>query len=151
MRVRRIAALAALFICAWTAATATAAPPDAPTACRVDRPAGLWPTDYVDIGTGPWDTHLHHGLNSNFDEHTRPIGTVRAVMIFVDFADAPVDARANPNQSGRDWREPQSYWDWLKPGLDLFKTASNGRFDLQVDLVPKWFRMAKPSNSATTG
>ena len=121
MRGTRFAALAALFICALGgAATATAAPPDAPTACRVDRPAGLWPTNYVDIGTGPWDTHLHHGLNSNFNEHTRPIGTKRAVMIMVDFSDRP-STGAPANQNGRDWREAQPYADWLAPGLDFFE------------------------------
>jgi len=150
VRGRRLAAAAAMFISALAAAQATAAPPDAPTACRVERPAGLWPTDYVDIGTGPWDTHLHHGLNSNWNDHTRPIGTVRAVMIMVDFSDRP-STGAPANQNGRDWREAQPYLDWLKPGLDFFKTASNGRFDLQVDVVPKWYRMSSPSTNPEYG
>jgi hypothetical protein len=132
-----LAALAALLIIVPVAA---AAPPDAPTSCRIDRPDGLWDEDYVDLGTGPWDTHLHHGLNSNWNEHTRPIGRVRAVMLFVDFADAPASA-ASPSQ----WREPQAYWDLLRPGVDLFTKSSNGRFELQTDLVPKWFRMSKAS------
>ena len=41
--------------------------------------------------------------------------------------------------------------DWLKPGLDFFKTASNGRFDLQIDVVPKWYRMDSPSTSPEYG
>src|SRR4051794_39311181 len=126
------------------APAAMAAPPDAPTACRVDRPDGLWPGDYVDIGTGPWDTHLHHGLNSDFTLHTRPIGRVRAVMLFVDFSDRP-SSSAPPSTGGRDWRVPQSYWDLLKGGVDLFTKSSYGRFDLDVDLVPKFYRMSKPS------
>src|SRR4051812_39637391 len=121
----------------WPAPAAMAPPPDAPSACRVDRPDGLWPTDYVDIGTGPWDAHLHHGVNANFNEHTRPIGRVRAVMLFADFSDKPA-ATANPNQGGRDWRVPQSYWDLLKGGVALFTKSSYGRFDLDVDLVPKF-------------
>ena len=40
-----LAALAALLL---IVPVATAAPPDAPTACRVDRPDGLWNEDYVD-------------------------------------------------------------------------------------------------------
>ena len=136
-----LAALAALLL---IVPVATAAPPDAPTSCRIDRPDGLWNEDYVDLGTGPWDTHLHHGLNSNFNEHTRPIGRVRAVMIFVDFPDA-MAADANPNQGGRNWQLPQSYWDLLRPGVDLFTKSSNGRFNLETDLVPTWFRMPKSS------
>ena len=120
-------------------------------ACRVDRPAGLWPTDYVDIGTGPWDTHLHHGLNSNFNKHMRPIGTKRAVMIFVDFSDRP-STSAPANQGGRDWREPQSYADWLAPGLDFFKTRVQRPLrPRQIDVIPKWFRMDNPRPTRSTG
>ncbi len=140
-----LAALAALLL---IVPVATAAPPDAPTSCRIDRPDGLWNEDYVDLGTGPWDTHLHHGLNSNFNEHTRPIGRVRAVMIFVDFEDAKA-TEAPENQQGRNWRLPQSYWDLLRPGVDLFTKSSNGRFNLDTDLVPTWFRM--PKNSTEYG
>jgi hypothetical protein len=40
------------------------------------------------------------GLNSDWTKQVRPIGTVKALMIFVDFPDAPASA-ANPNQGGR--------------------------------------------------
>ena len=104
------------------------------------RPAdGLWPGDYVD----DWDTNLHHGLNSDWTKQVRPIGTVKALMIFVDFSDAPASA-ANPNQGGRDWRVPQSYWDFLEPSVEMFKRASNGRFTLDVDLGRQWHRMPEP-------
>ena len=84
---------------------ATAAPPDPPAQCRVDRPDGLWPGDYVDLGSGEWDTNLHHGINTDFTKQVRPIGHVKALMIFVDFEDAKA-SDANPNQGGRDWRAP---------------------------------------------
>ena len=146
MRARRLAAVAAMFISALCAATATAAPPDAPTACKVDRPAGL----LNDRLPRRWDTHLHHGMNTEWNMHTRPIGDVRAVMIFVDFSDRE-SSSANPNQNGKNWQVPQSYMDWLEPGLGFFKTASNQRFNLKVDVIPKWYRMSKPSNSPDYG
>ena len=93
---RWVSVAVAVLLSAVCALPASAAPPDAPTACRVDRPDGLWPGDYVN----DWDTNLHHGLNSDWTKQVRPIGTVRALMIFVDFSDAPV-VGANPNQGGR--------------------------------------------------
>ena len=108
---------------------------------------GLWNSDYVDLGTGEWDTNLHSGLNSDFTKQVRPIGHVKALMIFVDFSDAPASA-ANPNQGGRDWRLQQSYWDYLKQSVDFFNAASNGRFQLDVDLKSdKWFRMPKATTA----
>src|ERR1044072_7557000 len=95
---------------------ASAAPPDPPAQCRVDQPPGLWNSDYVDLGTGEWDTTLHSGLTSNFTKQVRPIGHVKALMIFVDFSDAPASA-ANPNQAGRDRPDPNSDWAVLKPCL----------------------------------
>ena len=139
---RWVSVAVAVLLSAVCALPASAAPPDAPTACRVDRPDGLWPGDYVN----DWDTNLHHGLNSDWTKQVRPIGTVKALMIFVDFSDAPASA-ANPNQGGRDWRVPQSYWDFLEPSVEMFKQASNGRFTLDVDLAPQWHRMPEPSTT----
>ncbi len=102
--------------------TAAAAPPDPVDQCKVNAPPGLWPGDYVDLGQGEWDANLHSGLNSDFTKQVRPIGRVRAVMIFVDFADAQA-ANANPNQGGRDWTKQQSYWDFLKQSVDFFNAS----------------------------
>jgi M6 family metalloprotease-like protein len=138
---RWIAVLVAIAAAIVAAPPATAAPPDPPQQCRVDRPDGLWPGDYVDLGSGEWDTNLHHGLNSDFTKQVRPIGHVKALMIFVDFEDAKA-SDANPNQGGRDWRDPNSYWDFLKQSVDFFNASSNGRFQLDVTLKSdKWFRM----------
>ena len=91
--------------------------------------------------------NLHSGLNSDFTKQVKPIGHVKALMIFVDFPDAPASA-ANPNQGGRDWRDQQSYWEFLKQSVDFFNTASNGRFQLDVTLkADKWFRMPKPTTA----
>ena len=66
-------------------------------------------------------------------------------MIFVDFEDAKA-SDANPNQGGRDWRDPNSYWEFLKQSVDFFNASSNGRFQLDVTLkADKWFRMPKPT------
>ena len=86
---RWIAVLVAIAAVIVAAPTATAAPPDPPEQCRVNQPPGLWPSDYIDLGSGEWDTNLHHGLNSDFTKQVRPIGRVKALMIFVDFSDAP--------------------------------------------------------------
>ena len=85
---RWIALLAAVIATIVVAQPANAVPPDPPADCRVNQPPGLWPGDYVDLGSGEWDTNLHHGLNSDFAKHVRPIGHVKALMIFVDFEDA---------------------------------------------------------------
>ena len=84
-------------------------------------------------------------MNSDFTKQVRPIGHVKALMIFVDFEDAKA-SDANPNQGGRDWRDPSSYWEFLKQSVDFFNASSNGRFQLDVTLkADKWFRMPKPT------
>ncbi len=141
---RWIAVLVAIAAVVVAAPQATAAPPDPPEQCRVNQPPGLWPSDYIDLGSGEWDTNLHHGLNSDFTKQVRPIGRVKALMIFVDFSDAEATA-ASQNQGGRDWTKQQSYWDFLKQSVDFFNASSNGRFQLDVTLkADKWFRMPKP-------
>ena len=96
-------------------------------------PPGLWPGDYVDLGQGEWDANLHSGLNSDFTKQVRPIGRVRAVMIFVDFDDAK--ARRQPQPGRARLAQQQSYWDFLKQSVDFFNASSNGRFQLDVDVV----------------
>lgn len=71
-----------------------------------------------------WRTRTsHHGLNSDWTKQVRPIGTVKALMIFVDFPHAQA-VDPNPNQGGYDWRVPQSYWDLLKPAAAPCATTS---------------------------
>ncbi|MDA0185136.1 DUF1080 domain-containing protein [Solirubrobacter phytolaccae] len=71
------------------------------------------------------------------------MGTVKAVVLFVDFEDAKAE---NVTQRAPiDYRNPQPYWDFLKASVPWFSTASYGRFNLEVTPIYKWYRMPKPS------
>lgn len=64
----------------------------------------------------------------------RPAGAVRAVMLLVDFPDAPQT------------ETPSSIFDLLvPPARDWLKEVSYGRMSLEVTPVAKWFRMSRPS------
>ena len=62
------------------------------------------------------------------------VGTVKAVMLFVDFPDATTTDGFTP------------YVDQLKPSEAWFSTSSYGRLKLQVTTVKQWFRM--PSDAS---
>jgi M6 family metalloprotease-like protein len=62
------------------------------------------------------------------------IGTVRAKVLFVDFADAPA------NQT------PQQVFSIISPGApDFYKAVSYGRMNFQLEPHLVWLRMSKPS------
>src|SRR4026209_1704939 len=72
----------------------------------------------------------------DFGLYQRPIGTVRALMIFVDFPDAP--AAGAPTAT----RDP------VLPGApDWYSTTSYGQLQLTVATVPRWFRMPHASTT----
>ena len=80
----------------------------------------------------------------------RPIGHVKALMIFVDFSDAPAPRPPTPTRAGATGVSPQSYWDFLKQSVDFFNASSNGRFQLDVTLkADKWFRDAQADDRPT--
>jgi M6 family metalloprotease-like protein len=63
----------------------------------------------------------------------RPVGTVRAVMLFVDFPDVPTTESTQP------------YFDLLAPARGWLHSASYGRLTLKIDRVDQWFRMPHAS------
>src|SRR5918992_4622107 len=113
---------------------------DSADACKIQRPDGLWPPFYYD---DYWNTYTHGGFNSDWVAHPRPVGTVKAVVLFVDFPDRP--ASAVTQVAPIDYRQPQPYWEFLKASVPWFSTASYGRFNLDVTPIYKWYRMPKAS------
>ena len=113
---------------------------DPPAACKIERPAGLWPPYFYE---DYWNTYTHGGFNSDWEAHPRPVGTVKAVVLFVDFPNA--QATDVTQRSPIDYRNPEPYWDFLKASVPWFSTASYGRFNLEVTPIYKWYRMPKPS------
>ena len=64
----------------------------------------------------------------------RPIGRIRAIMIFARFTDAKVEEK------------PQDLYDRLAPeGMAFFHRASYGKVTLQIDSLPHWIAMDHPS------
>ena len=123
----------------WRRAPAGAAP-DPPNACKIERPDGLWPPYFYE---DYWNTYTHGGFNSDWVAHPRPVGTVKAVVLFVDFPNA--QASDVTQVSPIDYRQPQPYWEFLKASVPWFSTASYGRFNLEVTPIYKWYRMPKDS------
>lgn len=72
---------------------------------------------------------------TDFTQHIRPQGTIRPLMIFVDFPDAPAT------------EDVQQRYDSYAPARDWYRTASYGRFDLRFDPVMRWIRMPRPSTA----
>ena len=89
MRARRWAAFAAMVVSMVVVAAPAGAAVDPPAACKIERPAGLWPPYFYE---DYWNTYTHGGFNSDWVAHPRPVGTVKAVMLFVDFPDRPASA-----------------------------------------------------------
>jgi M6 family metalloprotease-like protein len=84
----------------------------------------------VPIGGDAHDTDRGTYLN--------PIGTKRAVMIFVDFPNVP--AASAPTG----YRSTDAYSRFFIPdGPDWFAASSFGRFTLKITPVDRWLRMSK--------
>ena len=76
---------------------------------------------------------LNEGVPTKPDAALPSLGTLKTVMIFVDFSDHP---QTETTQAIYDRAVP--------PAVEYYDTASYGRFHLQVDRVPAWYRMPKP-------
>jgi M6 family metalloprotease-like protein len=86
----------------------------------------------------PGKTWLSEG-NTNYNTFLRPSGIRRAVVLFVDFADAP--GSATPISGYRDLLMPAEAW---------FDASSFGKLDLQLETPEmNWVRM--PSSSGSYG
>jgi M6 family metalloprotease-like protein len=119
---------------ALVVALAPAAEASSSKGCEITRPPEGWP----DGTSAGFDTNLHHGIDSDWRLHVRPVGTVRAVMVFVDFPNARAEDNAAP------YAGTAAYHDFLAPGVEWFRRSSYGRLDLRITPVPKWFRMPLP-------
>jgi M6 family metalloprotease-like protein len=133
MRRKRIAAVAAV-LAAVVAGVPAAGAHSSAKACEITAPPEGWP----DGTSAGFDTNLHHGLDSDWRLHVRPVGRVRAAMVFVDFPNARAEDNAAP------YAETGAYHDFLAPAVDWFRRSSYGRFDLEITQVPTWFRMSRP-------
>lgn len=125
VRASLIAALAAMAISFGTASVAmtdveAAAAAQGPDACKLS-------------GTGPERFAIdNHPTEGRF---IRSTGTVRAIMLFVDFPDARAPS---PTWGIRD------YVDLLAtPATAYFAESSRERFNLEIDAAPRWLRMSK--------
>jgi M6 family metalloprotease-like protein len=119
------------------AATAAAGSSDA-AACRITSPPG---------GTGEssqgFNTRLHEGQDTIWTDYrrgvagnVRPVGRVKAIMLFVDFP----NARAEDNEGIYTDTEP--YYDYLAPQAERwFNTSSYHRLRFDIDAPRKWYRM----------
>lgn len=83
----------------------------------------------------------NEGFPTDFDIFLEPEGTLNAVMLFVDFPDAPITA-ADPA-----WRSVDAYLDLHQPGADWLRTASYGAVNVEITAVDEWYRMSQPSTS----
>jgi M6 family metalloprotease-like protein len=75
-----------------------------------------------------------NGTGTLRDAGVRGLGTLHAVMLFVDFPDAPSTETTT------------SLYDILAPeSVRSFSSQSFGRLALQIDAVPRWYRMLRNS------
>jgi len=83
----------------------------------------------------------NEGFPTDFDTFLEPDGTVNAVMLFVDFPDAPIEA-AEPT-----WQSIDAYLELHQPGAEWLRTASYGAVSIEITAVGEWYRMSQPSTS----
>lgn len=85
---------------------------------------------------GPTGFHIDHRV------YQPAVGTVKGVMIFVDFPNARID------QAPPQWRSTQPYYDYLVPeAAKWFENASYGRVTFEVTVIDKWYTMSQPDHA----
>ena len=99
------------------------------------------------------NTGDHNEGPSNYGWYARPLGTVRAVMLFVDFPDVPAGSYTTQQAADQVLGRMAAPW----PGVltkryaaqQLFHDQSYGKLTLDVDVKSDlgWKRMPKPSSS----
>jgi M6 family metalloprotease-like protein len=82
---------------------------------------------------------LNEGIPTDYGVFLEPEGTLRAVMLFVDFPDAPI-ADVDPA-----WDEVGEYLEIHQAGADWLRSVSYGDVDLEITAVDQWYRMSQPS------
>jgi M6 family metalloprotease-like protein len=121
---------------AVSAGPATMAPPVPPVpvpTLPIAGPPTSQPSSECRLPAEPDDPTNVTAGNIDFSLYKRPIGTVKALMLFLDFSDAPGGSSTAATQHIFDGAA-----DWLK-------TSSYGRVDLQITTVSRWIRMPHPS------
>ncbi|RKN39852.1 M6 family metalloprotease domain-containing protein [Streptomyces hoynatensis] len=81
-------------------------------------------------------SHHSEGVDGWNGSYPRPIGSLRAVMLFLSFPDAA--PRADPEDIAGDY---------FPATADFFRRASYGRFELRTKVVPRWVTMPADSTS----
>lgn len=104
--------------------------------------AAAKPTGNVEACKLPALTGWHdEGHETDFDVFLRPQGTLRALMLFVDFPNAPsIDAPEG-------WQATEPYFALLEPAADWLLTASYGNVRLDITPVDTWYRMSQPDSA----
>ncbi|GAA2053557.1 MULTISPECIES: M6 family metalloprotease domain-containing protein [Streptomyces] len=98
--------------------------------------AGPGPTAFADDLCGLERSAVHHseGLDTWNTAYPQPVGTLDAVMLFLSFPDSA------------DLLDPDVIAaDYFPATTDFFTRASYGRFELAVDVVPRWTELPVPS------
>ena len=83
----------------------------------------------------------NEGFPTDFEVFLEPTGTLNAVMLLVDFPDAPID-EADPA-----WQTADAYRELHGAGLDWLSTASYGSVNVELAVVDHWYRMSQPSTA----
>lgn len=131
-------------IACWLVLLAACAPavvPPAPTASPAPTNTALPSATPLPSPTAPAvqqcqrPSDMHLGFGFPRSEHRLPsLGTVTAIVLFADFADAPAT------------RSPQDVFSILSPQAEEFFTVqSYGRFKLQLQPHFVWLRLSQPS------
>jgi M6 family metalloprotease-like protein len=81
------------------------------------------------------------GRPMDWNRFREPVGTKKAVMLFVDFPNHTAESNAAP------YNTTQGYTDFFAPASTFFRNASYGRMDLQITPVNKFYRL--PNNDTT--
>ena len=89
--------------------------------------AWAMPPAPLDLRPGP-PTWLHEGP-TDYSIFLRPRGEIRALMLLVDFEDAPTTETTS-----------QIHEVYVPPMIDYFEDVSRGRMRLSVDMHPGWVR-----------
>jgi M6 family metalloprotease-like protein len=114
--------LTVVFLVATVSPTLAAGPKDRLAECRLPATTG-------------WHDEGHE---TDFDVFLRPKGRLRAVMLFVDFPNAPASA------APAGWQTSDPYHDWLAPAAGWLRTTSFDKVRLRITPVDTWYRMSRP-------
>ena len=130
-RTRRLVVVVLLAICSpnlpatspFAVLTTAAAEPSAASACHPP-------------GTTGW---LDEGIPTDFNVFLRPVGTLKAVMVFVDFPDAPI------GEASLGWQRRRPYLELHRAGAAWLNGASYGGVQVAITPSERWYRMSQPS------